>query len=320
MLAEGRVARRINPDSEKSAELLRSLVATTKARCGPFVFTRDGRWALLQGVLIDIRTGHASRLPIPNADSAILDPTGQFIAAREGPASVALWDRSGSKQQRIVDRRPLEVQWWGFSPAANLLALVVRRKDGKEVGKRQIELWPLTATEPVRTIPVNPEGALQFDFSADGRTLAWNCVGQADIHVEGVKESHVVTLPSAAGESTQIAFAISPDAAYLAWTHWYGGAPNDVYVISAKTGESIVQLGTLAPGFIDQLRFSPDGRFLLGDLFGSLWGHTPEATMVWEWRTGHLASWLPGPLFADGLSADDQGADLPQVAARTLAS
>lgn len=307
--------------------------ATKRARHAvPMIWDRAGRRLYLKGMELDTESGRSSPLLVAGAGPAMADPTGSYLAAVDAKGKIVLVDRA-SGRRRSIDRCVDGFESLRFAPDGRSLAVLSRSE--KPGGKPQLELWKTTENGPPVRLTGSITGHCLMSFSGDGRRFAWWCSGQPSIVVARTEDGSLVAEPSVPpGEPSPWEMALNPNGAHVAWSYsgWIvsgNSTIRSVVVEDVATGAIIGRLpGTTLMGFVEDLAYSPDDRFL----FGRVWGEAPpqsdwlslidrrsssragiDEILMWDLTSGELVLRLSGKAFARGLGANGELAVLRQT-------
>ncbi len=146
-------------------------------------------------------------------------------------------------------------------------------------------------TAPVRRIDTDAQGRWAATASLDKTARVWD--------IASGRLLQVLRPPLGPGNEGKLyAVAVTPDGSTVVvagWTGWDWGGQVQIYVFDRSSGQLQRRL-TGAPSVINQLSFSPDGRWLAATFGGA------NGVRVWDWRGSGAA------LSDNRFGADSHGA------------
>jgi WD40 repeat protein len=230
-----------------------------------------------------VDTGECWR-KLPGAEYAVLtvqySPDGKTLVSGHEDGTLRFWNAETGELSRTIRCEQLHVASAVFSRDGSLVVSACYRYRHRDRAGA-IELWSAATGERQRLIktgshavvPVLPSPDLSIVVAScrtegDESTFAWDLeTGSLRYQVEGRDA------------------ALSPDAQHLATTI---GWEKTVHLWDAASGERLREMAApQVADWIDSLRFSPDGRTLLGGFGGfgmGLW-EVESGKLLWEVRT-----------------------------------
>jgi WD40 repeat protein len=228
------------------------IVSVGKPRLRDIAYSPDGQYlATLTGEYLELLDANtyelASRVHSGNASGLLYSPDGRWLAlAGGGGAGMGVLD-AGSLATVATLPESGSAGRAGFSPDGKLLA--VAKGDA-------VVLWDTTAWEVVAELSGDDGPLLRWEVSRDGRAV--------DRH----RAQHVTSL------------AFHPDGRTLA----VGSVRTTVAIWAVETASIVDRLNISRSAFATALRYSGDGRFLLGATSGAgiaVWSDaSPDARFV----------------------------------------
>ena len=254
----------------------------TRREVGSFNLPRGStvEWLALTSDGTRVATGRQGSFPDPGPPRQV---------ARNG--EVRVWDVARGKLLYVLRGKSLLLHQAAFSPDGRHLALAGTPLDfaRRPPGTRQI-LYDAATGKPVAGFKVGPAAPFPMHvvFSPDGKSLA-GCVSNTVVLWDVATGAEMLRLDQHSGLPAGPSL-FTPDGKRLLTVQGTGrkvegeGVGRKVLVVSAARGQVVTTLNltTAAPS---SLRFSPDGKRLLGEVGGEL--------MVWDAERGNLLLDLP---------------------------
>jgi hypothetical protein len=265
----------------------------------PMTWDRDGRRLYLRGMEIDTQSGRTSPLVVEGAGPAIADPTGSYLAAVDTGGKIVVVDRATGRR-RSIDRRVDGLDSLRFAPDGGSIALLSHTdQPGRE---RRLELWKMNVDGPPIPLAQSITRHCLMSFSGDSRRFAWWCPARPFIVVVRTKDGATVAetpLPRDTGPLLEM--AVNSGGTQIAWSRagWSSDFITQVTIEDVATGAIVSRLPcTGTTGFVEELAYSPNDRFLFGQY---MWKF--NRILMWELASGELVLRLSGKTFARGLGA-----------------
>ncbi|UCC96476.1 MAG: protein kinase [Phycisphaerales bacterium] len=222
-------------------------------------------------------------------------PDGRRLATGAGDGVVMLWDATTGRSLGSFDEPPEKSLRLVWSPDGRRIAVGGRRRSTAEL---VIRLWDTVSgriLSPPKTKDDKESQYLQVDlaWTPDGDALTF--IDRETIMIWDVGSRQVSQL----SPSRATTLAWSPDGKVLA----SGNQEGDVQFLDATSGENTHSHVSFCFGSINQVRFSPDGRFLAtataenGTVFlwdAHTWQPLYKRQICWSPSLGDIVmSWSP---------------------------
>jgi WD40 repeat protein len=250
----------------------------------------------------DARTGKMilslGELEYPGPPSLMMfdfTPDGKMLAISqrlrpEVGDKVELYDiETGALVQTIEADYGRSRVWFAFAPDGGAVALCGSDiKDGNLVST--LRLYDVKTGKLKRTLVANDvSGSLiSVTYSADGKLLAGGGYGGAIVIWDLTTGKITRTLHSSRdledGDGAVAALAFSPDGKMVA----SGGGAAKTTVWDMATGKARLLKGPQDESRIQKLAFSPDSRYLVGEVRVARAGKNYHNVRIWDVRTGEL--------------------------------
>ncbi len=191
---------------------------------------------------------------------------GTLLAVGGNRGAVKIWTLPAGKLKTQL-KTSESVIALALSPDKTLLAVARHEQPA--------QLWDLDVGRAITDLPAKFSGSLALAFSPDGQQLA---SADADTAIR-IYEASTGAIRATVNDLLLETFAITFSADSK--TLYAGGADNAISVIDASTGK-IVSSFPKQSFLVDDLRRSPDGRFLVALYVDEKSFRNPAPALVWD--------------------------------------
>lgn len=255
-------------------------------------------WDSQTGELVHQFDGHG-----PLVRAVAFHPDGNLLATADDEGVVRLWDVSAGAIRRTIRAPKRNFRALTFSPDGALLTACALVNRDKQL-LTDVFVWRADTGELVHQVSPSDFYGLEVTFSPDGQWLAasYNTVQEQQLVSSGVKFwstktwEQSKTVKSDRGASYSGAF--SPDGKRIAigGGHWNDRATDkqlisDVVLWNLETGKVERTLTRDVQAGSVHVRFSPDGKSLVGQHYGRSFSFPKESRFMsevtlWDVKTG----------------------------------
>jgi hypothetical protein len=320
-LAEHHVGVRVYPKPGGEPALPAEWVRGNDPFPGALYMTRDSKWLMAGGRLIDADTGGARLIEAALPLRTSIDPMGKLIGRRVGTWAVELIERATGQRVMLLDPKPLRIWTYRYSPDGRALALITTAPLGGDQWKlHALEVWDVGADRARWSVTLPAELVAAPEFSDDGQFLAWPMRDAIRIYASSDGRL-AATVPAPGFSGLMGALAISPDGSQVAWSGGVSAVKGNavLHVTRVTDGQPVRDLETTGPIAVVQAVFTPDGRFVVGrtgigehDYIartivrldanqGPIFQSHANRVCVWDAADGRLAAWVRGRALAAGI-------------------
>jgi tRNA A-37 threonylcarbamoyl transferase component Bud32 len=300
LLAERRGGERVYPKTRASAELVRELAPNGRVSpfAEPFRLTKNGQ-LLLPGLFLDIRRGTMTRLEAPQPTTC--DPSGKLIARGTKAKGLQLVEWETGKRRLHIHPQPREVWHKLFSPDGRQLAVVtgIRGKGSSDLRDKTVEIWDISAGSRKSRFRLPADEQLAVVDFTRYRVVTW--AGSDGFRIYSLDTGQLICHIPVSGNNYFGLAALSPDGTNLVWSTDRPDffRPSTLDVVNVSSGERTCQLRCTGPVWINQITYSPDGKFILAQTMAGLAPHQ-HRLVVWDATDGELLLWLRSRALASG--------------------
>jgi len=208
-------------------------------------------------------------------------PDGKLVLTGSDDRTARLWDvQSGQELNRFRD------QAWVTSVALSNDGQKVLTLNGDGAGNT-VRIWAVQPKSELPNLPNHGSGINGVAFSPDGRLLATGDSAGV-IHLWDAHGGKLIR-ELATEDVINYGLQFSPDGYYLASGQWNSGV---VQLWDVQTGQEVRRFTSESIGGLNELAFSPDGRFLFGG--GGVFLEPSEANAyLWDTQTGDIILTIP---------------------------
>lgn len=221
---------------------------------------------LATGQTIHIFEGHTGEV-----GEVAFSPDEKYLLTAATDQTARLWDISTGETVKVFSGQTSGIDSVAFSP------------DGKYIvtngfTDNTARLWDVATGETLHILTGHSDAVVRVAFSPDGK---WVLTGSTDRSarlwdVNTGKQVRVFLVPNDTDAVDAVAF--SPDGTYIALANTNSGDDHIARLWDISTGQLVREL-TGHQGFIQGIKFSPDGRFLLA-------GSADKTVRLWDVASG----------------------------------